>query len=366
MLLVIGTYFGCYIAARTKAEKGEFDAASALLFAAPVTKLHDAKLVAYIEAGRLMTSHNYEEANLEFQELSGFLNADDMAKEAKYRRAFQYADADDFNNAIRLMDSLSGEGYRDSAERALELQFRKGVYLLREENKFDEANKIFSMLAKKGYDGAEEMQYETQYVWALYLVDQEQYVLAYKKLAAIRNYADARECKETLSDLMYSKAQALYRAGHYKSAEKLFECISLYKDSKKYLTLIRARGKLSTQENLTNIVKEVVSIFYFEDAPELLVSEGNIACYFLLGTWWTSRGEYYFKMERANNGEYNFLNSYTLPSFGGLFTIEDGVYSVSGDGYKNKPQYRFTLLTPDSMEVYCYKNGATYTLYRAV
>ena len=124
--------------------------------------------------------------------------------------------------------------------------------------------------------------------------------------------------------------------------------------------------RVSTQENLTNIVKEVVSIFYFEDASKLLVSEGKIACYFLLGTWWTSRGEYYFKMYKTENDEYDFRNSYTLPSFGGLFTIEDGIYSVSGDGYKNKPQYRFTLLTPDSMEVYCYKNGATYTLYRAV
>ena len=69
-------------------------------------------------------------------------------------------------------------------------------------------------------------------------------------------------------------------------------------------------------------------------------------------------------MERSEDDDYSYWSSYNLPWYGGTFTIKDGVYSVSNDSYENKPQYRFTILTPDSMEVYCYKNGMTYTLYR--
>ncbi len=363
VVALLGTYLGCYIGAKTNAKSGDFTTANGLLFAAPITKLHDAKLVAYVDAGQLMAERKYGEANAAFEKLSGYLNADEMAKESNYRHAVQYADANDFDNAISIMTALSKMNYKDSAEKLLEIQYRNGVYLLQEKGDFKAASKIFSQLSKAGYDGAEEMENETQYLWAFDLVEKEFYTDAYRKFASIRDYADVEDCLDALSEWMYLEGQTLYYAESFSEAKELFECISSYADSKKYITLIDARG-YSAWTDPEGTAEKLVDIFYFEDAAELLVSDTDIACYFLLGNWRTSNGSYYFKMELSDDDEYSFWSSYNLPWYGGSFIIEDGIYSVSNDSYEDKPQYMFTLLTPDSMEVYCYKNGTTYTLYR--
>jgi hypothetical protein len=69
------------------------------------------------------------------------------------------------------------------------------------------------------------------------------------------------------------------------------------------------------------------------------------------------------KIERQT-GKYDYYASYNIPWYGGSFTIKDGVYMVTQGNYEDKPQYKFTLLTPNSMDLYCYKDGKTYTLYR--
>jgi hypothetical protein len=363
LVALLGSYTGCYFAARINAQNGEFATADSLLFAAPITKIHDAKLVAYIEAGQLMAARNYADAKTGFESVSGYMNADEMAKEADYRHAVQYADANEFDKAISIMSALEKLGYKDAGDKALEIQYRKGVYLLMEKANFAEANKIFTQLAKKKYNGAEDMQKETQYLWAVALIEDEDYVGAYKKLIGIKNYSDVKDVLEALEEVIYAEGQNLYYSEKFSDAKTRFDCVSSYRDSKKYITLIDARG-FSALSDPEGTVKELVDIFYFEDAAELLVSSTDVACYFLLGNWKTSNGGYYFKMELSDDDEYSFWSSYNLPWYGGSFMIEDGIYSVSNDSYEDKPQYRFTLITPDSMEVYCYKNGTTYTLYR--
>lgn len=364
VVALLGAYFGCYIGAKTNAQNGDFAAADSLLFASPITKLHDAKLVAYIDAGQMMADRKYEEANAAFEELSGYLNADEMVQEADYRHAVQYADANEFDNAVSIMTELSENGYKDAEDKLLEIQYRKGVYLLLEEANYSEANKIFTQLAKEKYDGADEMQKETQYLWAWSLIEDEKYADAYKKLTSIRGYSDVNDTISALTELMYLEGQALYYDADYDEAKELFTCISNYADSKKYIILIDARGYSDSWLDPEGTAEKLEQIFYFEDAAELLVSDTDIACYFLLGNWRTSNGSYYFKMEFSDDDDYSFWSSYNLPWFGGSFRIQDGIYSVTNDSYEDKPQYRFTLITPDSMEVYCYKNGTTYTLYR--
>ena len=363
VIALLGSYVGCYFAARINAQNGEFATADSLLFAAPITKIHDTKLVAYIEAGQLMSARNYADAKTGFESVSGYMNADEMSKEADYRYAVQSADANEFDKAISIMSDLEKQGYKDAASKVLEIQYRNGVYLLQEKLDFKAASKIFSQLITKGYDGAEEMENQTQYLWAFDLVEKEYYTDAYRKFASIRDYEDVEDCIDALSELMHIEGQTLYYEGNYTKAKELFECITPYGDSKKYITLINARG-YSAWADPEGTAEKLVDIFYFENASELLVSDTDVACYFLLGNWRTSNGSYYFKMEPSDEGEHSFWSSYNLPWYGGSFTIEDGVYSVSNDSYEDKPQYRFTLLTPDSMEVYCYKNGTTYTLYR--
>ena len=147
VIALLGSYVGCYFAARINAQNGEFAAADSLLFAAPITKIHDAKLVAYIEAGQLMSARNYADAKTGFESVSGYMNADEMAKEADYRHAAQYADANSFREAEELY-LLLGD-YKDSAEKALEVKYREGTYILLENENYKEAFNIFFKLSQK-------------------------------------------------------------------------------------------------------------------------------------------------------------------------------------------------------------------------
>ena len=60
--------------------------------------------------------------------------------------------------------------------------------------------------------------------------------------------------------------------------------------------------------------------------------------------------------------------SYNLPwlSYGDYYRIEDGYVLLYPENDENatKKLFHFTAITPDCMEVYCYKNDRTYTLNR--
>lgn len=358
VIALLGSYLGCYFAARINAQNGEFITADSLLFAAPITKIHDAKLVAYIEAGQLMAARNYEGAKAGFESVSGYLNADELAKEADYRHAVQYADANEFDKAISIMTALEKIGYRDAADKVLEIQYRKGVYLLMEKANFAEANQIFTQLAEKKYDGAEEMQKETQYLWAGALIEDEDYVGAYKKLTSIKNYSDVKEVLEALEEVIYVEGKNLYYSEKFSEAKKRFDCISSYGDSKKYLTLIGAHS--SSRFVSDSEVNSLINIFYFEDASELLLSTQAMGEKFLLGRW---RGDgYYFTMKEDGHINYN------LPGFnyGDYYRIEDGIMLLYPENYYNRTKalFAFRAVTPDCIEVFCYQNNRTYTLYR--
>ena len=359
VIALLGSYVGCYFAARINAQNGEFATADSLLFAAPITKIHDAKLVAYIEAGQLMSARNYADAKTGFESVSGYMNADELVKEADYRHAVQYADANEFDKAISTMSALEKLGYKDSADKVLEIQYRKGVYLLMEKANFAEASKIFTQLAKKKYNGAEDMQKETQYLWAGALIEDEDYVGAYKKLTGIKNYSDVKEVLEALEEVIYAEGQTLYYSEKFSEAKKRFECISSYSNSKKYLTLIGAHTSNSWSVS-DSMVNSLINIFYFEDAAELLLSTQAMGEKFLCGTW---RGDgYYFTMK-----DDGYIN-YNLPwiNYGDYYRIEDGIMLLYPENsYNNtKALFAFEAVSPDCIEVYCYQNKRTYTLYR--
>ena len=322
-IALLGTYFGCYIGAKNNARNRDFSSADKFLILSVVTELHDPDLVAYIDAGQLLENREYAKSAEAFDALGDYEDAEELTNESNYRLALQYADKNDFSKSITLLEKLNKSGHGDSREKIKEVQYR----------------------------------------WAWSLIDDEKYIDAYKKLKNLGNYSDAKETLEVLTELIYVEAQALYSEQEYTEAANLFNHISPYADSKKYLVLIDARGSYAWR-NPKETAEKLADIFYFEDAAELLVSSTDVACYFLLGKWTTSGGSYYFEMELRDDGEHSFWNSYNLPWYDGSFTIEDGVYSVSNDSYEDKPQYRITLLSPDCMEIYCYKNGSTYTLYR--
>ena len=365
----LGSYYYLYSQAASLAEQCLFGDAKKYLVVPLVTSYHDPNLEAYIDAGLLLEERNYQDAEHAFEKLNDYRDAKTMRKESKYRHAAQMADKNDFSNAIYQYKILKDWNYKDSEELYFETRYREGAYQLYQLCEYENAYKTFSKLSKDGYEEADTMCDEAIYWWACDLLDREKYLTSYAKLKSIRGYSDVDEILDALTEVIYYEGQDYYHENDYDVAEEYFECISSYSDSEAYLTLIKVHKMGSSfvsymAGSLRTYVDDLIDLFYFEDASELLLSDTFIACEFLLGKWQTNEGGYYFEIEESDDEDYSFYSSYNLPWYGGTFDIENGIYCVSNDSYGSKPQYHFTLITPNSMEVYCYKDGSTYTLYR--
>ena len=247
--------------------------------------------------------------------------------------------------------------------------YREGVYILFNECDYEAALSIFSQLENDGYEKASGMIDETQYEWGMELALEKDYIGAYEMLLEIPYYQDTDEMIDLLTEAIYEEGQNAYWIKDDKTALEYFMTISSYENSNEYISLIRCRSPfsawakgyalLSTTEQI-NILRKW---FYFEDAADIIVSSTDLACEFLLGNWRTSSG-YYWNITTSSSDEYNYWCSYNLPWVSGnSFYIEDGIYYVTTSG-GDKPCWGMTLITPDSMEMYCYSNGKTYTLTR--
>lgn len=358
LIAVPCTYLGCYLGARNNIANGEWETAERLLFVPQITKLHDPQLLDYLEANELLVKREYSEAKHIFDAISGYMDADILAQEADYRYAMQCADANDFDNALTVMANLRAYGYKDSTEKSLEFQYRKAVYLLYEKKDFSEANKIFEELVRKGYENAAEMQKETQYLWACSYIEKDEYIAAYRKMDTIRGYSDVNNILINLQEVIYNEGQEYYHKGNYFAARDCFTCISTHSDSDKYLALIAARINISN-DTLTHVLN-LINYFYFEDAADLLLSNQAFGEIFLLGTW--ENEGYYFTMKEGGGTSYN------LPWFdyGDYYRIEDGDILLYPENNENdtKTLFSLTAITPDCIEVFCYKDYKSYTLYR--
>lgn len=84
----------------------------------------------------------------------------------------------------------------------------------------------------------------------------------------------------------------------------------------------------------------------------------------MLGRWSDYLGNYveYYK---KNKGDSETQCTYKLPyTEGELYKLEDGVHSHGSDESGWTKQWSYTVLTADTVNAYCFKDGRTYTLYR--
>ncbi|MDD2297786.1 MAG: hypothetical protein PHX79_08245 [Sphaerochaetaceae bacterium] len=186
------------------------------------------------------------------------------------------------------------------------------------------------------------------YVKAGVLMEEEEYPLAYfvlKKIDANKPLID------TLTQRMYSKGQRVYREGDFTEARNHFLPIKDYKESKNYLLLLDLKSMGYSPHGTYD---DLVKLIEFEDTKEVLVSTQIIALNFLKDKW--ENGPMYILFDE------NMHASFTLPykDTQGYYEIKDGIYYTNG----SIKQFRFQVLDEDTMNVYCYKDGSTYTLYR--
>lgn len=125
---------------------------------------------------------------------------------------------------------------------------------------------------------------------------------------------------------------------------------------------------------MNTTTESVIEIIDFQDAKEALVSNHIIAVDFLRGSWKSSDGIYYFKVEAEDNNGGNHI-SYNIPHFempDSYFGIVDGhvfLYSHGNPGYAYrhgdyKLLFDIDVVSVQQIIVYSYKSDLRYTLFR--
>lgn len=315
LALAVGGYFITYGMARSRAQEGDFSGAEELLLAPELTRKHDRQLIQFIQAGKFLDEGSYASAEANFEALSGYLNADEMYSETLYRRAAELAGDKEYKAAIALYEELGD--YKDAA----------------------------GLIRKAEYD------------WALALAAKKDYVGAFEKLQALGGYKDAADQLERLYEGLYEDGRTAYRGGDYDKAETLFACIPDYERSGDYLTLIRVRDSEDAE-----YYDELMGLFDFEDAAQLLLYNQSLAEEFLIGTWKTSDG--YIRLVVEDDGD--IKESLPCVLYGGcyyyIWNASEYVYKDADD--EHQVDKTFTILSRNKMDVYCLADQTTYTLYR--
>lgn len=372
ILLAAGGYYFSYARADSLATEGSFAAARQWLILPALTEKHDAALLDYLDAQDVLAGEDYAAAAAAFAALGDYKDSAELVPEAEYALAGGYMDKEDYTAAIEVYSRLGD--YRKSAEKLLDARFGLGMQTLEDNNDPAAAHDIFTELEQAGYEGAKDARQEAVYCWALLLMEQGELLEAHEKLGEIPDHSGVSAAMEELTELIYLAGQEAYRQDQPVDAVKYFLLITPYKDSKAYFALIQKdssvgysamkispRGLLDYDELFASMWEN----FELENTKELIVVDNGLACRFLKGYWQTEDGRYYFRVKLKDDGHYNA--SYNLPWYKEevlSFTISDGIYILNMNNDVRKAQFQFTVIDKNTMEVYCYKDGETYTLYR--
>lgn len=364
LCILCGVHFVKYSKAKTYALNGDFAGAEESMPIRAITALHDPKFNDYISAGLSRRDRNFEKAYDEFAALGTYLNAEQLSLDCLADEAQQLVNKNEFDKAFEIYDILQEENYPDVIHLKNAALYRKGIYLLRECEDFEMAKEIFQELDEAGYDGAKEMLNEVSYWWALSYANKEDYLNAYKKMLEIKGYSDSKELIDALEELVYLQGIDYYRKGDYTNASKYFNALSKnYERVADYITLLGVRKTPILYYTDREIKSSVIQLIGFEDMNELILSRDEMACAFLFGTWKTANGSNFFKITYDDG----YHAGYDLPriDFGQSYSIENGFY-LKHDQNTNKEQKQFmiTILSYDCIQIYAYKDGSSYTMYR--
>ena len=280
---------------------------------------------------------------------------------ACYMRASSLADEGRFSEAQSLLFLPSVTKLHDE----MIFQYVEAGLLFEQED-YNSALTRFSHMS--GYRNADTMVKECYYYRAEHYIRTGDYVnaLKYFKIDALKGYRDTEAQIESLTEIVYQEGIERYRAGKYSEARSCFKGLGSYRYSERYMTLIDCR----TNSDIAYYYKDLIKIINFEDAKDVLVANADIAVLFLRGDWKTISGTYYFKM---NDEESVWTNLPSKNLYNAYYDIENGIYTLTTyktDRYGNESvdqtvkTFKITVLTEDSIEVYCYYDSRYYTLYR--
>lgn len=367
VLGLAGMGFYGYSTVQKGLETGNIDGVSP--FFLKLARKTDKNLDAYIGAMELLDSGDFESAEQAFSDMGGYRDSDEMILESRYRKGKQLIADHQFEEAKAIFEELGD--YSDSADMIKETEYQRGLAEMEKGNDTRAFNIFKQLAADPCYKDSDIMVKEIKYQDAVNKFNLKEYVIAYRQIKELaeEGYQKAVNDLPTVTETTYQHGIASYRSDDTKEAESVFRTLDNYQDSDRYERIARIKGNASTAEYLheKNIANNALSDnieflldnLDFEDAPQLILYNSAYADIFLMGTWRSADGYYYFTMD--NNG----YTSYNLPEvrIGGTYDIREGTYfsQVNGNDYK---EYDFKVIDRNTIDVFCYADRYVYTLYR--
>lgn len=202
----------------------------------------------------------------------------------------------------------------------------------------------------------------------------------FKSIIGSATYGKSTSSGSNSKESAYEKAVWNYDNGYYSTAKSQFQELGSYKNSQDYLRLIRIRSygrnvgigcvydyrKALTDSEKADIDKAAQN-FYFADTAEVLVSNTDVATYYLFGRWATASNapQYaYLQFHKDPVGGYYYTRSTNLSNaVSDCVSINDGYVRVSITS-SNTLVFHIKLTGPNSMSLYCYEYGKCVELYR--
>lgn len=362
----------------------------------------------YTDACALLESGAYDDARQVFLALGTFRDSAEMAKEAVYQQGLAKMEEQDYAAAKEIFEGLGT--YSDSADRVKEAAYQQGLAEMAEQD-YMTAMEIFEGLGS--YSDSADRALEAKYLKAGVYLDDKDYYLAYELYRDLGSYQDSQD--KLLTTMLLWEAEALgssvnaeairfvqtvtLKPEHY---ELYYNTILLYLSIQDDLQPWHDAGfsyacaKVSSMLRLlpatyqdTSALLELFDwlasdndLFYdlFLEKEDLLrelwgltfvqalAGDDWFITAFMEGYWTTYSGDYYLHFyeeeEDVMHCSYN-LPWVEQPAGTKYYDIKDQTYIFIDEDYNQLAKvYRFDIIDYDTIQVLCYKNNRTYTLYR--
>lgn len=194
-----------------------------------------------------------------------------------------------------------------------------------------------------------------------------------KTFFILKSKAD-RLANDAANDI-YTKSEQLYYSKDYANAYAGFVYLKgkilkhdnvltdEYPELATYIELSKIGEKVQKSQVLSqDDIDYLFNHGEYKHAYSMIVSNSGSAVRFLKGKWTDSSGKEYFEIkDEAGNTCITNLPKFDLKDWS--YHISDGIFTISNSN-ESKQCLKITVIDKDEVEVFCFKDRTTHTLYR--
>lgn len=308
----------------------------------------------------------YDTAYLTFKHMDGFLDSETMAKESLYQKAENALKNKQYDVAVYTYQGLGN--YKDSQDKILEAKYCRAVDF-KEKKDYKRAYQDFKALGQ--YKDSSDMITATILLW-------EVQALTSTSTSEAETFARMVTLSPSHYEMYYTTI-LLYANSHsdvdewyyYPAADNMVTMLSLLPTSYEYtadlLTLFDCFADWEGHAKFFRENKAVMERLWALPLVQNLAATDDAMAYFMEGYWSNYSGYYYMSFYKSDSGGTSSL--YNLPAASKpagtkYYDFESQTY-VWTDGSKTLAKvFYITIVDYDTIQVYSYRDGYTYTLYR--